>query len=223
MTSLIRGGCSPACCTAWTYDSGAKTCSLFTDWRSHSSAGHAGLTSGRLPSAAPRSPPPPAPPAQEGSQKNIVVILTDDQDLRLGSMQAMPHAQRVLNRAGANLTNFWVNTPICCPSRATLLSGRFEHNNRVRGVNPEPCSLYDLPSCGCMRQNTSYVDNPSFWDSSFVPALHGLGFTTGLFGKVLNDMVSFGCDNVSGLPPGVDRQYVMCTHTFFVRLANPLA
>jgi len=66
-----------------------------------------------------------------------------------------------------------------------------------------------------MRQNTSYVDNPRFWDDSFVPALHKLGYATGMFGKVLNDMVSYGCDNVSGLPQGVDRAYLMCTHTFF--------
>jgi hypothetical protein len=33
-----------------------------------------------------------------------------------------------------------------------------------------------------MRQNTSYIDNPAFWDASFVPALHDLGYTTGLFG-----------------------------------------
>ena len=216
MASLIHGGCSPACCSAWTWDSAEKTCSLFADWRTPKSAGHAGLTTGLLPSAAPRRPPPPSPPTTKpGSQKNIIVLLTDDQDLRLGSMQAMPHAQRLLNRAGANLTNFWVNTPICCPSRATLLSGKYQHNNRVDGVNPEPCALYDLPSCGCMRQNTSYVDNPAFWDDSFVPALHDLGYATGLFGKVLNDMVSFGCDNISGLPPGVDRQFMMCTHTFF--------
>ena len=69
-----------------------------------------------------------------------------------------------------------------------------------------------------MRQNTSFVDNPEFWHSSFVPALHELGYTTGLFGKVLNDMVSYGCDNISGLPPGVDRQFMMCTHTFFVSM-----
>ena len=112
MASLILGGCEPACCTAWTYDRTVQTCSLFADWRSLSSPGHDGLTTGLLPSAAPRDPPAPPAPAKEGSQKNIIVVLTDDQDLRLNSMQAMPHAQRLLNHAGANLTNFWVNTPV---------------------------------------------------------------------------------------------------------------
>ena len=36
--------------------------------------------------------------------------LQDDQDLELGSMQAMPFAQQHLVAAGANMTNFRVNT-----------------------------------------------------------------------------------------------------------------
>ena len=28
-------------------------------------------------------------------------------------------------------------------------------------------------------------------------------------------MNSYGCDGTSGLPPGLDRSFVMCTHTFF--------
>ena len=35
------------------------------------------------------------------TRSNIVVLLTDDQDLRLGSMLAMPFAQRNLVEAGA--------------------------------------------------------------------------------------------------------------------------
>ncbi len=33
------------------------------------------------------------------------------------------------------------------------------------------------------------------------------GHTAGPFGKVLNDMVSYGCDNISGLPPGVEEEW----------------
>ena len=42
-----------------------------------------------------------------------------------------------------------------------------------------------------------------------------LGYTTAFFGKVLNTMTSYGCDGTSGLPPGLDHQITMCTHTFF--------
>ena len=144
------------------------------------------------------------------TRSNIVVLLTDDQDLRLGSMLAMPFARQNLVEAGANLTNFFVHTPICCPSRTTLLSGRYVHNNRVSGPK-DP---------GCMRMNTSRGDNPEWWQGSFVKALHDSGYPTGLFGKVLNNMGSYGCTpslgpEGSSLAPGVDQQAIMCKIEYY--------
>jgi hypothetical protein len=166
-----------------------------------------GYMNGRAP---PPPPPPPAPlppppPAPAGSQRNIVYITNDDQDQILGSMRAMPHTTRLLGEGGANLTQFRVNTPICCPSRSSMLTGRFEHNNRVSS----------LAGGGCMHMNSSRFDNPGFWTGSHPVRLHKLGYLTGFFGKVLNGMNSYGCDGTSGLPPGLDRQLTMCTHTFF--------
>lgn len=123
---------------------------------------------------APPVPPPPPPPVPAGSQKNIIFITTDDQDLMLGSMRSMPNTVRLIGEAGANLTSFRVNTPICCPSRSTMLTGRYEHNNKVSS----------LASGGCMHMNVSRFDNPEFWEISHPVRLHGLGYTTGLFGKV---------------------------------------
>ena len=53
----------------------------------------------------------PRPKAKAGSQRNIIILLTDDQDLRLGSMGAMPYTSDVIGLAGANLSNFFVGTP----------------------------------------------------------------------------------------------------------------
>jgi hypothetical protein len=50
-------------------------------------------------------------------------MLTDDQDLRLGSLQAMPYLRETVLPDSANLSNFFVHTPICCPSRSTLITG----------------------------------------------------------------------------------------------------
>ena len=47
---------------------------------------------------------------------------------------------------------------VCCPSRATLLSGRYEHNNKVNSA----------ADGGCMRQNTSAATNPGYWSNTFV-------------------------------------------------------
>ena len=66
-----------------------------------------------------------------------------------------------------------------------------------------------------MHMNSSRFENPEFWAGAHPVRLHKLGYTTGFFGKVLNNMGSYGCDGKSGLPPGIDRQLTMCTHTFF--------
>ena len=39
----------------------------------------------------PVPPPPPPPPVTPGTQKNIIFIINDDQDLMMGSMRAMPN------------------------------------------------------------------------------------------------------------------------------------
>lgn len=116
-------------------------------------------------------------------------------------MIAMPYTAQYVGNAGANMSNHFVNTPICCPSRTTLLSGRFEHNNRVSGPK-EP---------GCMRMNTSQDTNPMWWKRSIVHTLHyDYGYVTGLFGKVLNNMNTYGCTGNKKIPDGIDRAYYMC-------------
>ena len=153
------------------------------------------------------TPTPTPPPVPAGSQKNIIFVLTDDQDLQLGSMRAMPRTAELICAGGANLTNHFANTPICCPSRATMVSGRFSHNNRVSPPN--------APG-GCMHMNTSQAKNPDFWQDSFVPVLHdALGYTTGMFGKLLNSMDDYGCDGVSGVPRGFDRYFAMCDPKYY--------
>lgn len=135
---------------------------------------------------------------------NIVFVLTDDQDLRLGSMQAMPYLRETVLPQAANLSNFFIHTPICCPSRATLLSGRYVHNNKVSSVQDG----------GCMRMNTSRADNREFWYKSFVRKLSEGGYKTGVFGKLLNTMTTYGCDNKS-YPEGLDRGMIMCGAVFY--------
>lgn len=62
------------------------------------------------------------------TQPNFVFLLTDDQDVSLGGLDAMPFTQDFLVRGGRTYSNGFVTTPICCPSRTTTLSGRLGHN-----------------------------------------------------------------------------------------------
>ena len=68
-----------------------------------------------------------------------------------------------------------------------------------------------------MRMNTSRDDNTEWWLRSVPVALHGLGYRTGLFGKVLNVMKTYGCDagGEADQPPGVSRQSIMCKIEYY--------
>eukprot|EP01049_Picozoa_sp_SAG25_P014148 SAG25_NODE_2407_length_1635_cov_3.190104_2_plen_96_part_00 len=55
---------------------------------------------------------------------NVVLVLTDDQDLLFESMRAMPFTTQLLGGGGATFSNFFAHTPVCCPSRGELLTVR---------------------------------------------------------------------------------------------------
>ena len=161
------------------------------------------VSGGRLPfPPAPRPTPYPAPapvpPPPSSFAPNIIVLLTDDQDLVLGSMAAMPYTRKTLvgTDGAINFTNFRVNTPVCCPSRATLLAGRYNHNNKATSYARSGGGVVNDGMC--MRMNTSQTLNPGFWQNSFVHRLKtDFGYQTGMFGKVLNDMTDYGCNGWS--------------------------
>jgi arylsulfatase A-like enzyme len=61
---------------------------------------------------------------------NVLVIVTDDQ--RTGTMFAMPKTLSWLRTGGVEFRQAYVTTPSCCPSRASIFSGRYVHNHGVR-------------------------------------------------------------------------------------------
>lgn len=62
--------------------------------------------------------------AQTASGPNIVFIMTDDQDKRLGSLDYMPVVQRELVAKGVEFSNHYTTQALCCPSRSSLLRGQ---------------------------------------------------------------------------------------------------
>jgi N-acetylglucosamine-6-sulfatase len=67
---------------------------------------------------------------------NIVFILTDDQDVRMGSISHMPHVQTLLLDQGIEFTKHYAHLALCCPSRVTLWTGQHAHNHNVTDVGP---------------------------------------------------------------------------------------
>lgn len=128
------------------------------------------------------------PSRPSGSPRNVIVLVTDDQRADTWSTppSGMPWlASRLADPASGwtSFTNAVVSTPMCCPSRATILTG--------------------LPSW-----RTGVTDNLTGdrFDASRTLAvwLHDRGYRTAMIGKYLN---GYPWDRGPVIPPGWDRWF----------------
>jgi len=122
--------------------------------------------------------------AAKPSKPSIVWFLTDDQDQMLGASfptkgdaTPLPKTRSLMADMGSTAENFFIHTPICCPSRSELLSGRYFHNIK------KSC---DEDGCGCMHVDEEVVNGATFARKLKEEA----GYTVGMFGKYLNNMPS---------------------------------
>ena len=98
---------------------------------------------------------------------NILVVMTDDQ--ALADLQAMPNLKSLVAAKGVQFSNAGDSFPLCCPSRATFITGQYSHNHGVGG-NFWPYGWYGMTN----RANTL----PKWLQNS--------GYYTALVGKWLN-------------------------------------
>jgi arylsulfatase A-like enzyme len=118
---------------------------------------------------------------------NIILVVTDDQSITSLRYPTMPYFRSILTDPTQRWTTFrraFDNNPLCCPSRATMLTGQYSHHNGVWCVGTGP-------NCGEALAEHHTI---ATW-------LHKAGYTTGLFGKYLN---YYPFDRGNYTPPGWD-------------------
>ena len=98
--------------------------------------------------------------SQTQNRPNFLIIVTDDQ--RYDTMEYMPNTQELIFDQGATFTNGYITTPLCCPSRSSILTGMYAHNHGV------------------------LENNLKLKHTTFMETMHENGYYTGLVGKYLN-------------------------------------
>jgi arylsulfatase A-like enzyme len=104
--------------------------------------------------------------APKKERPNILIIITDDQKLADGNLDVMPRT-RAIGRQGVNFRNAYAVNPLCCPSRATIMTGRYPHNHGV--VDNDTAANLDQ-------------------DTTMQARLDKAGYNTSIFGKWLNKL-----------------------------------
>lgn len=134
--------------------------------------------------------------AETPQQPSFVVIQTDDQTLselyasfREPKIRAMPNTLNLIAKRGETFNNYYVSYPLCCPSRVSLLTGRYAHNNGVKG-NIQPNGGYFGFSF-----RAADTHNLATW-------LQGAGYRTIHVGKFLNGYGDEPYSNGTEVPPG---------------------
>lgn len=105
---------------------------------------------------------------------NILLFITDDQDVILGGTDHMPILQTEILSQGISFRHAYVHTPICCPSRTSILTGKYLHNGGARNNS--------------MAGNCNGLDwqHHTEYNATFAVHAQNAGYQTGYAGKYLN-------------------------------------
>ncbi|MGH3715505.1 MAG: sulfatase family protein [Micromonosporaceae bacterium] len=120
------------------------------------------------------------PASAEAARPNVIMIMTDDQTV--STLSVMPNVRRLLGGHGTTFDNMTTSYPLCCPSRATYLTGQYAHNHKV------------------LDNKAPYGGYPKLRGRNTLPVwLSNAGYDTAHVGKYLN---MYGSENPREVPPG---------------------
>jgi N-acetylglucosamine-6-sulfatase len=125
------------------------------------------------------------PDPRYADQPNFVFILADDMNRPQFNRRYMRRTRKLIADPGTEFTSYYAATPLCCPSRAAMLTGQYGHNNGV---------LSNVPGYATLSQPENVLPR---W-------LQLAGYQTAAVGKWLN-----GYEKTVALheevPPGWDK------------------
>src|SRR6476646_893782 len=106
------------------------------------------------------------PAAAAATKPNIVMVMADD--MRTDDLRFMPSVRHLLVDRGLTFRNSFSHYPLCCPARASFLTGEYAHNHHVYS--------HEAPwGFGALDDR-----------ASIATALHESGYNTAFIGKYLN-------------------------------------
>ncbi|MDO8990690.1 MAG: sulfatase [Sideroxyarcus sp.] len=133
------------------------------------------------------------------SRPNILFVLTDDQSV--GMERALPWSAANIRDLGMDFRNSFVPISMCCPSRASILSGKYPHNHGVHTNITEGWG-----GAPAFRLNGSEQQTIAVW-------LQQAGYATALFGKYMNQYPEYAprqtapYNSPALVPPGWSEWY----------------
>lgn len=134
---------------------------------------------------------------RKNGRPNVIVITTDDQTVE--SLRVMGNVNTLLAASGTTFDSSFANFPLCCPWRASFLTGQHSHTNGVVGNNLTNGLL-----------NLNEKKTLPVW-------LSKAGYSTAFVGKYFN---GYGARDRLFVPPGWGEWYAGITMAYFDHTMN---
>jgi len=133
------------------------------------------------------------------NRPNIVFVLLDDLDATASPYwDALPSTHKLLQERGVTFDQAFAPTPICCPARSTILTGKYGHNTGVLTNGG------DQGGWGTFYKNGNEAKTMAVW-------LQNAGYHTGLIGKYLNGIEA----DPTHVPQGWSEWYGAVDNLFY--------
>jgi arylsulfatase A-like enzyme len=139
---------------------------------------------------------------------NLVIIMTDDQRWDTVTPQYMPRLTNILAKnPSISFGNAFVPNSLCCPSRASVLTGDYSHTTGVFSNSGRWGGFPAFTSPPVGRTISPINDS-----TTLAVDLSGGGYRTGLIGKYLN---GYETRSSRYVPPGWDRWFAVPTGAYY--------